>query len=93
VFNVIYDTGVLPTEWVKSEFVTLPKKNNTRKCIEFRTISLMSHLLKTFLKIIHGRIFKLCDEQMCETQFGFRSPVGTRERDFLSRCCFKDAGM
>lgn len=53
VFNVIYDTGVLPTEWLKSEFVTLPKKPNAWKCSEFRTI--MSHLLKTFLKIIQER--------------------------------------
>lgn len=63
VFNKIYDTGVIPKEWLKSEFITLPKKPNARKYSEFRTISLMSHLLKIFLKIIHSRIFKLCEDR------------------------------
>jgi len=52
----------------------------------------MIHLLKTFLKIIHNRIFKLNEEQISETQFGFRSAAGTRESLFRSRCCFSDAG-
>lgn len=89
VFNVIYDTGVIPTEWLKSEFVTLPKKPNASKCNEFRTISLMSHLLKIFLKIIHSRIFKLCEEQISDTQFGFRSAVGTREALFSIQVLFQ----
>ncbi|XP_022196330.1 uncharacterized protein LOC111053719 [Nilaparvata lugens] len=53
IFNNIYSSGVIPEDWLKSEFVTLPKKASSKTCGDFRTISLMSHLLKIFLKIIH----------------------------------------
>uniref|UniRef100_A0A8D8SMX4 Craniofacial development protein 2 n=1 Tax=Cacopsylla melanoneura TaxID=428564 RepID=A0A8D8SMX4_9HEMI len=88
-FNKIYDSGIIPQEWIKSEFVILPKKPNARKCSDFRTISLMSHLLKIFLKVIHGRIFKLCEEQVSESQFGFRRAVGTREALFSIQVLFQ----
>lgn len=35
--------------------------------------------MKAFLKIIHRRIYKVCEEHMLETQFGFRDAVGTRK--------------
>lgn len=45
-------------------------------------ISLMSHVLKIFLRIIHTRIYKKCDIQVDNTQFGFRRGFGTREALF-----------
>lgn len=39
----------------------------------------MSHLLKVFLKVIHRRIYKLCEEQIAPNQFGFVNAVGIRE--------------
>ncbi|XP_070159794.1 uncharacterized protein [Polyergus mexicanus] len=48
-FNQIYDTGMIPKDWLKSTFIALPKKPHTKKCSEHRTISLMSHVLKIFL--------------------------------------------
>uniref|UniRef100_A0A8D8PQH9 Craniofacial development protein 2 n=1 Tax=Cacopsylla melanoneura TaxID=428564 RepID=A0A8D8PQH9_9HEMI len=89
VFNQIYDSGSIPREWLKSEFVTLPKKQSARKCNDFRTISLMNHLLKIFLKIIHGRIYNRCEEQVSDSQFGFRRAVGTREALFSIQVLFQ----
>uniref|UniRef100_A0A8D8T8A4 Craniofacial development protein 2 n=1 Tax=Cacopsylla melanoneura TaxID=428564 RepID=A0A8D8T8A4_9HEMI len=82
IFNFIHRTGKIPKEWLKSEFITLPKKSNAKTCEDHRTISLMSHLLKTFLKIIHRRIYKICEEQISPNQFGFLNAVGTREALF-----------
>ena len=80
--NLVYDTGIFPEDWLKSVFVTLPKKPNAKRCEEFRTISLMSQVLKLFLTIIHERIRAKCDEQLGDSQFGFRAGVGTREALF-----------
>lgn len=71
-FNTIYDIGHIPNDWLQSTFVVIPKKPNAKKCNEYRTISLMSHTLKIFLKIIHGRIYKKEEKQMSQEQFGFR---------------------
>lgn len=90
-FNKIYDTGIIPERWLASTFITLPKKSNAKSCEDFRTISLMCHVLKIFLKIIHARIYKKCEENNGETQFGFRNGLGTREALFaiqvlIQRC-------
>lgn len=89
VFNNIYDSGNIPREWLKSEFITLPKKPGAKTCGEYRTISLMSHMLKIFLKIIHRRIYKTCEEQISSTQFGFRNAFGTREALFSIQVLFQ----
>lgn len=90
-FNAIYDTGHIPEDWLLSTFVTLPKKPSAKTCEEFRTISLMSHTLKIFLKIIHNRIYRKYEDNIGETQFGFRNSMGTREALFtmqvlIQRC-------
>ncbi|KAI5746880.1 hypothetical protein M8J77_008501 [Diaphorina citri] len=89
--NQIYKTGIIPREWLKSTFITLPKKTNAKKCEEYRTISLMSHTLKIFLKIIHRRIYRKLEDNISNTQFGFRNGFGTREALFafnviMQRC-------
>ena len=81
-FNNIYQSGIIPQEWLLSTFVTMPKKGNPRQCSDYRTISLMSHILKTFLKIIHTRIHRKLEIDISDTQFGFRNGVGTREALF-----------
>lgn len=32
VFNVIYDTGIIPEDWLNSAFVTIPKKMHPKTC-------------------------------------------------------------
>lgn len=81
-FNLIYETGTIPTMWLQSTFVAIPKKPGTITCSEHRTIALMSHTLKAFLKIIHGRIARTLEYDISDTQFGFRNGMGTREALF-----------
>ena len=81
-FNRIYDRGEIPKQWLLSTFVLIPKKPNPRECSDYRTIALMSHTLKLFLKIIHKRIYRKLEEEISSTQFGFREGLGTREALF-----------
>ena len=81
-FNAIYASGEIPSDWLRSTFIPLPKKSNSSQCDDYRMISLMSHVLKIFLRIIHTRIYKKCESQMGQSQFGFRNGVGTREALF-----------
>ncbi|KAF2885479.1 hypothetical protein ILUMI_20687 [Ignelater luminosus] len=46
-FKIIYETGTIPSEWLISTFITLPKKTNIKNCPDIRIISLMGHALKT----------------------------------------------
>ena len=89
IFSEIYKAGKIPVEWLKSEFVPLPKKPGAKVCEDYRTISLMSHLLKLFLKVIHKRIYRKCEEQIAPNQFGFVNAVGTREALFGVQILFQ----
>jgi len=59
-----------------------PKKPRATECSDFRTISLMPHTLKIFLKIIQNRIAHSIDREVGRTQFGFHPGSSTREGIF-----------
>ncbi|CAG9827602.1 unnamed protein product [Diabrotica balteata] len=52
------------------------------KCEEHRLISLMSHILKVLLTIIHLRIYTKLEEHLAEVQCGFRAGLETRKALF-----------
>ena len=78
-FNDMYSTGHLPDELLKSVYITLPKKARATECSDFRTISLMPHVLKIFLKVIQERISQKINKEVGSNQFGSRPGSGTRE--------------
>ena len=78
-FNKVYETGILPKDWLTSTYIALPKKNKARKCEDHRTICLMSHAAKIFMRIIFNRIRNKCEEYLSRSQYGFRKGTGTRE--------------
>ena len=54
--NKIDSTGHISNDMKNSIFVTLPKKQRATVCTDFRTISLMNHVMKLLLRIILDRI-------------------------------------
>ena len=83
--NIIYNSGMIPTEMKHSVFVTLPKKPKAMICTEFRTISLMTHVTKLLLKIIQQRMANKIDKEVSRLQSGFQPGSGTREGIFNLR--------
>ena len=77
--NLIYTSGKWPTDFTVSRVVTFPKKPNTKRCEEHRTISLISHASKIPLKTMYERIYAKVDDFIKKDQFGFRRKIGTRE--------------
>lgn len=75
----IYETGIMPSDFQVTKIVTIPKKPNTLKCEEHRTLSLISHASKIILKIIQNRIRTKVEESIGKDQYGFRREKGTRE--------------
>ena len=70
--NEILRTKKWPSQWTESVLITIPKKNNSRKCTDYRTISLISHASKVMLKVIQKRITPRIEEVLSESQAGFR---------------------
>ncbi|CAG9833658.1 unnamed protein product [Diabrotica balteata] len=78
-FNDIYGSGQIPQDWLQSTFIPISKKPNANSCDQLRMISLLSQVLKLFLKIIHIRIYNRYERDNSPTQFGFRQRFRTRE--------------
>lgn len=83
--NKIYKTGHIPSDMNESTFVCLPKKPKANMCSEYRTLSLMSHLLKMLLRIILLRNRNRIEAEISEMQSGFMTGKGTREGIFNLR--------
>jgi len=50
--NKIYNTGVIPDDFLQNIFITIPKTSNAQDCSDFRTISLISHVSKILLHLM-----------------------------------------
>ena len=71
------------SEWTKAVFVPIPKKGDLRT--NYRTIALISHASKILIKIIMKRLQRKLDEEINQTQAGFRQNRGTRDQIFNLR--------
>lgn len=78
--NSIVRSREWPSQWTESVLIVIPKKANSKKCADHRTISLISHASKVLLKIIQKRITPRIEEVLSETQAGFRKRRSTTEQ-------------
>ena len=69
-----------PNDWLKSVFITIPKKGDATLCKNNRTIALISHTSKILLYVIVEGTRKRLDEELPATQAGFRAGRGTRDQ-------------
>ena len=53
----VWKTQQWPQDWKKSVFIPIPKKGNAKECSNYRTIELISHVIKITLKILQVRDF------------------------------------
>ena len=52
----IWKTQQWPQDWKRSVFIPIPKKDNAKKCSNYRTIALISHTSKVMLRILQARL-------------------------------------
>ena len=83
--NIIYNSGVIPTDMKQSIFITLPKKSKAQSCTEYRTINLMSHITKLLLKVIDQRIVEKIDNEVSRLKSRFRYWKQYKRRHFQSK--------
>ena len=55
-FNLILETGTIPSHFKNALIVVLYKKDDRSECKNYRPISLLNHVYKLFMSIIGNRI-------------------------------------
>ena len=67
-------------------FIPIPKKGNTKECLNYRTIVLISHASKIMLKILQVRLQQFMNHEVPDIQAGFIK--GRRTRDQIANICW-----
>jgi len=78
--NSIWQSGVWPKDWKRSVYIPIPKKGDSSRCENNRTIALISHTSKILLKIIQARMEGFVNRELPDVQAGFRKSRGTRDQ-------------
>src|SRR6218665_2380638 len=72
-----FKEGRTPEEWKKSIITVLHKKGSTLECSNYRTIALMSHLVKVLMSVLTERLRAQTEEHLADEQAGFRKHRST----------------
>ena len=75
--QLIWKTQQWPQEWKTSVFIPIPEKGNAKECLNYRTISLISHASKAMLK---SKPSQYMNQELPDVQAGFRKGRGTRDQ-------------
>ena len=80
VCHLIWKIQQWPQDWKRSIFIPVPKKGSTTECANHWTIALLSHASKVVFKILHARLQHDANQELPDTQAGFRKGRGTRDQ-------------
>ena len=67
----MWKTQQWPQDWKRSVFIPIPNKNNAKKCSNYHTIALISHISKVMLKILQARLQQYVNRELPDVQAGF----------------------
>ena len=77
--NEIYIRGDWPEDFLESIIIPIQKKSGVQECVDFWTISLVSHASKIVLKILTRRLESKAESYLGRDQYGFRRVCSTRD--------------
>ena len=76
----IWKTQQWSQDWKRSVFIPIPKKGNTKESSNYRTISLISHVIEVMLKILQARLQQYVNRELPDVQAEVRKGRGTRDQ-------------
>ena len=80
ILQQIWKTQQWPRGWKMSVFIPTSKKGNAKECLNYCTISLISHASKIMLKILQARLQQYVNHELSDVQAGLRKGRGTRDQ-------------
>ena len=84
-FNVIFDTGIIPEQWLLGNMIPIYKnKGDKLDPKNFRPITIISCFGKLFTSILNSRLNEFSEQYdiICENQSGFRPGYSTLDNLF-----------
>ena len=88
-FNVILETGIMPSKWVEGVVIPIFKNKGDPLSVDnYRPITLLSCIGKLFTAVLNNRLNAYLEEYnlLNENQAGFRSGYSTTDHIFSLNC-------
>ena len=76
----IWKTQQWSQGWKWSVFIPIRKKGNPKECLNYLTITLISHTSKIMFKIPQARLQQYVNHELLDIQGGFRKGRGTKHQ-------------
>ena len=74
------ENSAVATRLEKTSFHSNPKEEQCQGCSNYHAIALISHASKVMLKILQARLQQYMNQELTDTQAGFRKGRGTRDQ-------------
>ena len=96
------ENSAVATDWKRSVFIPIPKKDSAKEYSNYRTIVFILHASKVMLKILQVRLQQYVNQELSDVQVGFRKGRGTWDQianiywitektgEFQGNICFTD---
>ena len=68
----IWKTQHWPQDWKRSVLIPIPKKGKAKECLNYHTISFISHASIVMLKILQARLQQYVNHELPDVQAGFK---------------------
>ena len=75
----------VPKDWTDAVLIPIPKKGDLSNCDNWRGISLLDVVGKVVARILQDRLQQLAEEELPESQCGFRKGRGCSDMIFAKR--------
>uniref|UniRef100_A0A1Y1M0F5 Reverse transcriptase domain-containing protein n=2 Tax=Photinus pyralis TaxID=7054 RepID=A0A1Y1M0F5_PHOPY len=82
IFNKAWTTGKVPEDWKLGIIIPLFKKGDSRDCSNYRGITILSVVSKVYEHIMEARLRTQIEEQLADTQSGFRKGRSVQDHIF-----------
>ena len=81
----IWKTQQWPQDWKRAILIPIPKKGNTKECVNHQTVTLIFHASKVMHKILHAKLQHYVNQELLDGQAGFRKGRGMKARELKKK--------
>ena len=83
--HTVWEERHVPQEWADATLIAIPKKGNISDCNNWRMIALLDVVGKVVARVIQERLQRLAEEELPESQCGFRKRRSCSDMVFTVR--------
>ena len=83
--HAVWEQRQVPRDWSEAILIPIPKRGDLSQCDNWRGISLLEVVGKVMARILQERLQQVAEDELPESQCGFRKGRGCSDMSFVIR--------